>query len=133
MVGKESAAAAGMERYESERTDHAGVGCTVEGRAMVGPMLRRAPGKPRPLLRGMRNGVARRPGKGEGCAREDTRAAGAGENVCFYCRNDMERPRVPPSASGVVVEDPRRVGLFRLRLRRNDAQVNSMMALVSIA
>ena len=51
----------------------------------------------------------------------------------FYCKNDMERPRVPPSASGVVVEDPRRRGLFRLRLRRNDAQINSMMPLLALA
>ena len=65
---------------------------------------------------GLGSKVARRPAEHESCARKTQTYA--------FCSKDYEKSRMPPG-KGVILEDPRRKGLYRLYARRNCHHVNT--------
>ena len=65
---------------------------------------------------GLGSKVARRPAEHESCARKTQTYA--------FCSKDYEKSRIPPG-KGVILEDPRRKGLYRLYARRNCHHVNT--------
>ena len=121
-----------------EVSDHFGVACTATLREAREKQLRRRQRcSGEPLRVGARArvgkiGVARRPGKGEACAKVEPGTEKNPGGALYYCGKHHEKPRIPVG-DAAILEDPRRKGLWRLHMPRNCPYVNSHLVGVAIA
>ena len=119
------------------RSDHRGVRCALALReARQKQRLRRARKLGEPLRAGARprvggTGVARRPAKGEACAKVEPHTEKNADGPTYYCGKHHEKPRIH-TGDAAILEDPRRKGLWRLHLPRNCAYVNSHLVAAAI-
>ena len=65
---------------------------------------------------GLGSNVAKRPAESESCSQKT--------QTVFFCGKDFEKPRMQPG-TGLILEDSRRKGLYRLYTRRNCHHVNT--------